>query len=60
MKLAALVSSGKDSLYATYLASKRHEIRVLVAINIWNEKVSDLNLARPSPLALPNPLLYPL
>jgi len=56
MKLAALVSGGKDSLYATYIASKRHEIRVLVAI----KKVSDLNLARPSPLALPNPLLSPL
>jgi diphthamide synthase (EF-2-diphthine--ammonia ligase) len=32
MRLAALISDGKDSLYATYLASKRHEIRVLVAI----------------------------
>jgi diphthamide synthase (EF-2-diphthine--ammonia ligase) len=32
MRLAALVSDGKDSLYATYFAGGRHEIRVLVAI----------------------------
>ena len=36
MKLAALVSGGKDSLYATYIASKRHEICVLVAIKSLN------------------------
>jgi diphthine-ammonia ligase len=36
MKLAALVSGGKDGLYATYLAGKRHEIRVIVAIKSLN------------------------
>jgi len=32
MKLAALVSSGKDSLYALYLAKKEHEISYIVTI----------------------------
>jgi diphthine-ammonia ligase len=36
MKLAALVSGGKDGLYAAYLAGKRHEIRVIVAIKSRN------------------------
>ena len=36
MKLAALVSGGKDGVYAAYLASKRHEIRVIVAIKSRN------------------------
>ena len=31
MKLAALVSGGKDSIYAAYLASKKHEIVCLVS-----------------------------
>jgi diphthamide synthase (EF-2-diphthine--ammonia ligase) len=30
MKLAALFSGGKDSLYAAYLASKSHEISIIV------------------------------
>jgi diphthine-ammonia ligase len=36
MKLAALVSGGKDGLYAAYLASKRDEISVVVAIKSLN------------------------
>ena len=32
MRLAALVSGGKDSLYAMYLASKEHEIKYIVSI----------------------------
>jgi diphthine-ammonia ligase len=36
MKLAALVSGGKDGLYAAYLAGKSHEIRVIVAIKSLN------------------------
>jgi len=32
MRLAALVSGGKDSLYAAYLASKEHEIKYIVSI----------------------------
>ena len=36
MKLAALVSGGKDGLYAAYLAGKSHEIRVIVTIKSRN------------------------
>lgn len=32
MKLAALISGGKDSLYATYLASKEHEIAYAISM----------------------------
>jgi len=32
MRLAALVSGGKDSLYAAYLAGKEHEIKYIVSI----------------------------
>ena len=32
MKLAALVSGGKDSLYAAYLAGKKHEIKYIISI----------------------------
>ncbi len=32
MKLAALISGGKDSLYACYLASKSHDIEFLVSM----------------------------
>lgn len=32
MKLAALLSGGKDSLYAAYLAGKKHEIKYVVSI----------------------------
>jgi predicted ATP pyrophosphatase (TIGR00289 family) len=32
MRLAALVSGGKDSLYAVYLAGKEHEIKYIVSI----------------------------
>ncbi len=32
MKLAALISGGKDSLYACYLASKEHEIEYIVSM----------------------------
>ncbi|PIO04254.1 TIGR00289 family protein, partial [Candidatus Woesearchaeota archaeon CG08_land_8_20_14_0_20_47_9] len=38
MKLAALVSSGKDSLFATYLMKKKgHEIACLVTIKSRNK-----------------------
>ena len=36
MRLAALVSGGKDSLYAAYLASKDGEVSVIVAIKSLN------------------------
>jgi len=36
MRLAALVSDGKDSLYATYLASREHKVCVLVTIKSLN------------------------
>ena len=32
MKLAALVSGGKDSLYAAYLASKEHKIEYIISV----------------------------
>ncbi|MBU2633668.1 MAG: diphthine--ammonia ligase [Nanoarchaeota archaeon] len=32
MKLASLISGGKDSLYASYLASKKHKIICLISI----------------------------
>lgn len=32
MRLAALISGGKDSLYAAYIASKEHEIKYIVSI----------------------------
>ena len=36
MKIAALVSGGKDSLYASYLASKEHELVCLVSLKSKN------------------------
>ncbi len=36
MKIAALISGGKDSLYATWLASKKHRISCFVAIKSEN------------------------
>ena len=36
MKLAALISGGKDSIYAAYLASKKHKIVCLIAIKSKN------------------------
>ena len=36
MKISALISGGKDSLYSTYLANKEHEISVLVAMKSKN------------------------
>jgi len=38
MKLAALVSGGKDSAYAIHLASKSHEIATLVSIDSKNKE----------------------
>jgi len=32
MRLASLISGGKDSLYATYLAKRKHEIKFLVTM----------------------------
>ncbi len=32
MKLAALLSGGKDSLYAMYLESKKHEIKYIISV----------------------------
>ena len=36
MKVTALISGGKDSLYSAYLANKEHEISVLVAMKSKN------------------------
>ena len=36
MKIAALISGGKDSWFAAYKASKEHEIACLIAIKSKN------------------------
>ncbi|UCD04176.1 MAG: diphthine--ammonia ligase [Candidatus Woesearchaeota archaeon] len=36
MKLAALVSGGKDSIYALYKAQQEHEVKVIIAIKSEN------------------------
>jgi len=36
MKLAALISGGKDSLYSAYLASKENELSVIIALKSEN------------------------
>lgn len=36
MKLAALISGGKDSIYALYKAQKLHEVKVIIAIKSKN------------------------
>ncbi len=38
MKLAALISGGKDSIYSTYLASKEHDISVLISMKSKNSE----------------------
>ncbi|WP_229234103.1 diphthine--ammonia ligase [Candidatus Methanoliparum sp. LAM-1] len=63
MKLAALVSGGKDSLYATYLASKRHEIRVIVTIKSLNPEsymyhVPNIDLVKLQAKAMRLPLIF--
>jgi len=63
VKLAALVSGGKDSLYATYIASKRHEIRVLVAIKSLNPDsymyhVPNIDLVRLQAKSMRLPLVF--
>ncbi|MHC1635041.1 MAG: diphthine--ammonia ligase [Candidatus Methanospirareceae archaeon] len=63
MKLAALVSGGKDSLYATYLASREHEVCVLVAIKSLNPEsymyhVPNIDLVKLQARAMRLPLIF--
>ncbi|MHC1600150.1 MAG: diphthine--ammonia ligase, partial [Candidatus Methanospirareceae archaeon] len=62
MKLAALVSGGKDSLYAMYLAGKSHEIRVIVTIKSLNPEsymyhVPNIDLVKLQAKAMRLPLI---
>jgi len=63
MKLAALISGGKDSLYATYLSGKSHEIRVIVAIKSLNPEsymyhVPNIDLVKLQAKAMRLPLIF--
>jgi len=63
MRFAALVSGGKDSLYATYLASKRHELRVIVAIKSLNPEsymyhVPNIDLVKLQAQTMGIPLIF--
>jgi ABC transporter with metal-binding/Fe-S-binding domain ATP-binding protein len=63
MKSASLVSGGKDSLYATYLASKEHEIKVLISIKSANPEsymfhVPNIDLVKLQAEAMGSPLIF--
>ncbi len=63
MKLAALLSGGKDSLYATYIAGRTHEIRVIVTIKSHNPEsymyhVPNVELVRLQASAMRLPLIF--
>lgn len=58
-----MVSGGKDSLYATYLASKRHELRVIVAIKSLNPEsymyhVPNIDLVKLQAQTMGIPLIF--
>ncbi len=63
MKLAALVSGGKDSLYATYMAGRIHEICVIVTVKSYNPEsymyhVPNIELVRLQAKAMRLPLIF--
>ena len=63
MKLTALVSGGKDGLYATYLVGKSHEIRVIVTIKSLNPEsymyhVPNIDLVRLQAKAMRLPRIF--
>ncbi len=63
MKLAALVSGGKDSLYAMYIAGRMHEISVIVTIKSHNPEsymyhVPNVELVRLQASAMRLPLIF--
>jgi len=63
MKLAALISGGKDSLYATYLESKNNEIACLISIKSKNKEsymfhIPNIELAKIQAEAMKIPLLF--
>ena len=63
MRLAALVSGGKDGLYAAYLAGKRDEISVVVAIKSLNPEsymyhVPNIDLVRLQAETMQLPLIF--
>ena len=63
MKSASLISGGKDSLYATYLASKEHEIKVLISIKSSNPEsymfhVPNIDLVKLQAESMGFPLIF--
>ena len=62
MKLASLVSGGKDSIFAAYLASKEHEIKCLINIrpkrnDSWMFHIPNLHMVPLQAEAMGLPLL---
>ena len=56
MKLAAIISGGKDSLYAAYLASRENEIEYLISLvsdGVFNEPNSHLIRQQAAMMGIP-------
>jgi len=63
MKLATLLSGGKDSLYATYLAKKEHEISVIITMKSENSEsymfhVPNIDLVKLQAESMKVPLIF--
>ena len=63
MKLAALISGGKDSIYATYKLSKEHEIACLISFKSKREDsymfhIPNIHLVKQQAQAMDLPLIF--
>jgi len=63
MKIVTLLSGGKDSLYATYLASKEHEISVIIAMKSINPEsymfhTPNIDLVKLQAKSMNTPLIF--
>lgn len=63
MKLAALISGGKDSLFATYKASKEHELACLITIKSKNPEsymfhIPNIDLVKLQAKAMELPIVF--
>ncbi|MBU3896937.1 MAG: diphthine--ammonia ligase [Nanoarchaeota archaeon] len=63
MKLAALVSGGKDSIYSLFLAKKEHEISVIVTMKSENPEsymfhVPGINLVKEQAVLMGIPIIF--
>lgn len=63
MKVASMVSGGKDSLYATYLAGREHDVVTLVAIKSANPEsymfhVPNIDLVKLQARSMRLPLIF--